>query len=179
MMSDLVSNHVSLCKVSGRFVSLSQFVEEDRIDVHLGIAGAIKRAHGRTAHAAGRTHASSIDFQFWRCITPALNLLAEQLRPDILGAFQNASDEDLGFIIDALTWLGRGLGSSLLQCFGGTNGQPLLILVNAHEVHDDHHDNQQYSPTAGSHGGSATTSAVNDVFTFLVSIKSHGSVLYR
>src|SRR6185436_16127963 len=60
-------------------------------DVELLVVGAIERAHGRLAHAAGRTDLPVVEHQCRRAVF-AVRLL-EDPAPDLLGAAQDLGDE--------------------------------------------------------------------------------------
>ncbi|MNS93263.1 hypothetical protein D3C72_1274250 [compost metagenome] len=98
VMADLVGDHVGLREIARRLETVLQFVEEGQVDIHLAVAGAVERPHGRLAGAAGRGRGAAEQHQLGRHVL-AVQLFLENGGPDVFGFAQHLRHEDgLGVI---------------------------------------------------------------------------------
>jgi len=102
VMTDFVSEYVSLREFSRRVESIRQFIEEHQVDVNSLIGRTVEGPDGRggISAAGGRSILEEDQGRF--PVLPAC--LSEEVRPDELGIAENSRYELLGFVVG---WRGR------------------------------------------------------------------------
>src|ERR1700736_5049849 len=93
MMADFVRDYVGAGEVAGCAEALRQLLEKREIEVHIAVAGAIKRPRRRAGEAACRARLAAEKHQLWRLIVSAP--LLKHACPNVLGVAQNVGDEFL------------------------------------------------------------------------------------
>src|SRR5690625_2887113 len=83
-VAHLVGNDIGARQIALGAKAGGHFLKEAQVKVGMLIAGAVKRAHGAAAGAAGRAQRAGVEHQ--PGFTIGLPLLAEKRLPDILGA---------------------------------------------------------------------------------------------
>ena len=185
MVADFMGDHISLGKVAGGAELGFQGFVKAEVDIHLLVAGTVKRPHGRLTLAAGGLRSAAKQHQPGFPIGAAA--LGKHVFPDVFGVGQHGGHESGHAVVGR--WPLRGglllhlRGRRAAAAEHAQKGQRVDAEHPApHQGHDDGADANAASSqqaTTAAKTAAAVAAPVLDVVRFSIAFPFHGDSGYK